>query len=72
AMREFDNKNLLLMLEHQFAGINRFRIVTRDDHAISKEQQSILQQQGAPIAAKRAEVKPLIPDFVLKIESLRT
>lgn len=72
AMREFDNQNLLLMLENQFAGINRFRIVTRDDDAISKEQQLILQQQGATTAAKRAEVKALIPDFVVKIDSLRT
>lgn len=72
AMREFDNQNLLLMLENQFAGINRFRIVTRDDDAISKEQQLILQQQGVVAAAKRAEVKALIPDFVVKIDSLRT
>jgi len=72
AMREFDNKNLLLMLENQFAGINRFRIVTRDDDTISKEQQIFLEQQGVQAAAKRAEVKALMPDFVVKIDSLRT
>ena len=72
AMRDFDNQNLLLMLENQFAGINRFRIVTRDDDTISKEQQIFLEQQGAKAAAQRAEVKALIPDFVVKIDSLRT
>ena len=72
AMREFDNKNLLLMLENQFAGINRFRIVTRDDDTISKEQQIFLEQQGAKAVAKRAEIKALAPDFVVKIDSLRT
>lgn len=72
AMREFDNNNLLLMVENQFAGINRFRIITRDDDTISKEQQIFLQQQGAKAAAKRAEVKALMPDFIVKIDSLRT
>ena len=72
AMREFDNKNLLLMLENQFAGINRFRIITRDDNTISEEQQIFLEQQGAKAAAKRAEVKALMPDFIVKIDSLRT
>ena len=72
AMREFDNKNLLLMLENQFAGINRFRVVTRDDDTISKEHEIFLEQQGVQAAAKRAEVKALMPDFVVKIDSLRT
>lgn len=72
AMRKFDNNNLLLMLENQFAGINRFRIVTRDDDTISKEQQIFFEQQGAKAAAKRAEVKALMPDFIVKIDSLRT
>jgi len=60
------------MLENQFAGINRFRIVTRDDDTISKEQQIVLEQQGTKVLAKRAEVKALLPDFVMKIDSLRT
>ncbi|WP_372761360.1 hypothetical protein [Pseudoalteromonas sp.] len=72
AMREFDNNNLLLMVENQFAGINRFRIITRDDDTISKEQQIFLQQQGVKAAAKRAAVKALKPDFIVKIDSLRT
>ena len=61
-----------MMVENQFAGINRFRIITRDDDTISKEQQIFLQQQGAKAAAKRAEVKALMPDFIVKIDSLRT
>lgn len=72
AMREFDNENLLFMLENQFAGISRFRIITRDDDTISKEQQIFLEQQGTNAAAKRAEVRALMPDFIVKIDSLRT
>ena len=38
ALREYDDKQLLFMLENQFAGINRFRIITRDDDVISQKQ----------------------------------
>ncbi|MCL1077295.1 hypothetical protein D5R81_04745 [Parashewanella spongiae] len=73
ALREFDDHNLLKMLENQFAGINRFRIVTRDDDTVSKEQKIFLEQQGAKALAKKvASQRVLQPDFVVKLDSLRT
>ncbi len=73
ALREFEDHNLLKMLENQFAGINRFRIVTRDDDTISKEQKIFLEQQGAKALAKKvASQRVLQPDFVVKLDSLRT
>jgi hypothetical protein len=73
ALREFEDHKLLLMLENQFAGINRFRIVTRDDNTVSTEQQIFLEQQGAKALAKKvSQHKVLKPDFIVKLDSLRT
>ncbi|MCU7555385.1 hypothetical protein OCL06_12385 [Alteromonas sp. ASW11-19] len=73
ALREYDNNQLLKMLENQFAGINRFRIVTRDDAVISKEQQLQLEQQGATNVATRATANRVLqPDYVVKLDTLRT
>ncbi len=73
ALREYDNNQLLKMLENQFAGINRFRIVTRDDAVISAEQQLQLEQQGAArVASNAAANRVLQPDYVVKLDTLRT
>ncbi|MCK9238034.1 MAG: hypothetical protein M0Q29_00660 [Thiopseudomonas sp.] len=73
ALRKYDDKQLLLMLENQFAGINRFRIITRDDDVIAQEQQTFLEQQGATALATRAvQQRVLQPDFIVKIDTLRT
>ena len=73
SLREYDDRQLLLMLENQFSGINRFRIITRDDDLISAEQQTLLEQQGAQaLAARAAEQSVLQPDFVVRLDTLRT
>lgn len=73
ALREYDDGQLLFMLENQFAGINRFRIITQDDDLIAEEKQTYLEQQGAVDLAKRAAgEKVLKPDFVVKLDTLRT
>ncbi|RUO75765.1 hypothetical protein [Idiomarina seosinensis] len=73
ALREYDDHQLLMMLENQFAGINRFRIVTRDDETVSQEQQIQLEQQGAKNVARRAaERRTLQPDYIVKLDTLRT
>ncbi|MFD2631930.1 hypothetical protein [Idiomarina piscisalsi] len=73
ALREYDDKQLLFMLENQFAGINRFRIITRDDDVISQEKQIFMEQQGARALAERAgSQKVLKPDFIVKLDTLRT
>lgn len=73
ALRAYDDKQLLFMLENQFAGINRFRIVTRDDDVIAEEKQILLEQGGAEALATRAsQQKALKPDFIIKLDTLRT
>src|SRR5690554_5244097 len=73
ALRSYDDKQLLFMLENQFAGINRFRIITRDDDVIAAEKQTFLEQQGAAALAQRAsQQKVLQPDFIVKLDTLRT
>lgn len=73
ALREYDDKQLLFMLENQFAGINRFRIITRDDDVVSQEKQIFMEQQGAKALAERAGNQSVLkPDFVVKLDTLRT
>ena len=73
ALREYDDRQLLKMLENQFAGINRFRVVTRDDDVMSQEQQLQLEQQGAANVARRAAANRILqPDYVVKLDTLRT
>ncbi len=73
ALSAFEDQQLLMMLENQFAGINRFRIVTRDDEVVSKEQQIYLEQQGAKALAERVSAQQVLkPDYIVKLDSLRT
>ena len=73
ALRDYDDKQLLSMLENQFSGINRFRIITRDDGVIGQEQATYLEQQGATALAKRSvKQRVLQPDYIVKIDTLRT
>lgn len=73
ALRAFEDQQLLMMLENQFAGINRFRIVTRDDDVVSQEQQIYLDQQGAKALAEKVSSQQVLkPDYIVKLDSLRT
>ncbi|MDX1525865.1 MAG: hypothetical protein R3273_06460 [Pseudidiomarina maritima] len=73
ALRAYDDTQLLFMLENQFSGINRYRIVTRDDAVIDAESATVLEQQGAAKAAEYFSGSgPLLPDYVVKIDTLRT
>ncbi|CUA83918.1 hypothetical protein [Pseudidiomarina woesei] len=73
ALREYDDNQLLMMLENQFSGINRFRIITQDDDLIAAEKETYLEQQGARDLAKRSSAERVLkPDYVVKIDTLRT
>ncbi|MEZ9538493.1 hypothetical protein AB4160_09855 [Shewanella sp. 10N.286.51.B8] len=73
ALSAFEDQQLLMMLENQFAGINRFRIVTRDDKTVSQEQQTVLVQQGAKALAEKVSSQQVLhPDYIVKLDSLRT
>jgi hypothetical protein len=72
-LRDINNLNLVKMLENQLAGLNRFRIITRDDETIGQEQATYLAEQGASAFAKRSENQKILkPDFVVKIDTTRT
>jgi hypothetical protein len=69
----YDNQKLVQMLENQLAGLNRFRIVTRDDAVVGQEMGTILAEQGADYIAKRAsENKILATDYIVKIDTLKS
>jgi hypothetical protein len=69
----YDNQKLVQMLENQLAGLNRFRIVTRDDAVVGEEQATYLAEQGAANFAKRASAnKILAPDYIIKIDTLKS
>ncbi|WP_417347814.1 hypothetical protein [Ferrimonas sp.] len=72
ALSEFNNQKMVHMFENQIAGLNRFRIVTRDN-IVASEMAVALSDQGAEVVAKRAESsKPLFPDYILKIDTVKT
>lgn len=73
ALADFDVRRLTLMLENQFAGINRFRVITRDDDLISAEQATFLEQQGASALAERAaSQRTLATDYIVRLDTIRT
>jgi hypothetical protein len=73
ALERFDTQGLIDLFEGQFAGVNRYRIVTRDDAVIAAEAATLMEQQGAERVAERsAENQTLEPDYVLAIDTLRT
>jgi len=73
ALANFDIKRLTLMLENQFAGINRFRVITRDDDLISAEQATFLEQQGSANLAERLSAqRTLATDYIVRLDTIRT
>lgn len=73
ALGQFDAAGLINVFEAQFAGVNRYRIVTRDDQVIGAEQATLLEQQGAAAVAERATGgRILTPDLIIAIDTLRT
>jgi len=72
ALEKLTNDRLGLMLENQLAGLNRFRIVTRDD-VVKKEQSSQFEEQDAMALAQLMTEKSVIrPDYIVKIDTVKT
>ncbi|PTP22032.1 hypothetical protein CWO07_23455 [Vibrio splendidus] len=73
SISKFQTKALENTLENQFAGVNRFRIVTRDADAVNKAMEDILAYGGAVNVAKKAGSRSkLLPDYAIKVEVLKT
>jgi uncharacterized lipoprotein YajG len=73
ALGKFDSDGLVDLFEAQFAGINRYRIVTRDDDVVAAEQATLMEQQGAEFVAERSSSNGVLaPDLIVVIDTLRT
>jgi len=68
-----DNAKLLLMFENQVAGVNRFQVVTQDESTVNEELSKQIEQQGAAaVAEQRANQGIARPEFILKIDTVKT
>lgn len=70
---KFQSKALENTLENQFAGVNRFRILTRDTDSVNAAMGEILADEGAVNVAKKASSKSrLSTDYIIKVDVLKT
>ncbi|OOF08002.1 hypothetical protein BZG82_15665 [Salinivibrio sp. PR5] len=70
---KFETKALENTLENQFAGVNRFRILTRDTNSINAAMEEILADEGAKkVAQKMSGRDKLSTDYIMKVDVLKT
>lgn len=72
AMAKLTNERLGLMLENQLAGINRFRIVTRDTVVDEEQTQQFLEQDAMAMANVVMAKQTLRPDYLIKLDTVKT
>lgn len=73
SVNSYDVKALENTLENQFAGVNRFRILTRDNKIINSGLEEILQEEGAgTVAKKMSSSHKLETDYLFKVDVLKT
>lgn len=72
AIKELNNQSLSLLLESQLVGLNRFRIVTRDELTAEELKQQLKEQSAKTIAEQLKARKTLRPDYLLKIDTIKT
>lgn len=72
AMQKLDNGTLGLMFESQLAGLNRFRIVTRDDAVTDELNAQFNEQSAENVAEKMMAKSTLQPDYLIKIDTVKT
>ncbi|MEZ8235053.1 hypothetical protein AB6C62_16265 [Vibrio splendidus] len=73
SISKFQTKALENTLENQFAGVNRFRILTRDTDSVNAAMEEILADEGAVNVAKKAGSRgKLSTDYIMKVDVLKT
>ncbi|MFA0627767.1 hypothetical protein AB4589_08060 [Vibrio sp. 10N.222.49.A3] len=73
SISKFQTKALENTLENQFAGVNRFRILTRDTASVNAAMAEILSDEGALNVAKKASSRgKLSTDYIMKVDVLKT
>lgn len=73
SLDSFQTKALENTLENQFAGVNRFRILTRDSDSVNAAMEEILADEGASkVANKISSRTPLSTDYIMKVDVVKT
>ncbi|MEZ8350147.1 hypothetical protein [Vibrio splendidus] len=73
SISKFQTKALENTLENQFAGVNRFRILTRDTDSVNAAMEEILADEGAVNVAKKSGSRgKLSTDYIMKVDVLKT
>ena len=72
AIAQLGNEKLALLFENQLSGVNRFRIVTRDELTAEEIKQQLKEQSAKQIAQLIKQNKTLRPDYLLKIDTIKT
>jgi hypothetical protein len=70
-IKQLNNKKLGLILESQLAGLNRFRIVTKDELTTEELKQQIKEQSTKEMAKHIKANRTLRPDYLLKIDTIK-
>lgn len=69
----YQSQALQNTLENQFAGVNRFRVISGDKVSISEGLEDILEQEGAgAIAEKMGNSQRVSTDYLIKVDVLKT
>ncbi|WP_026972847.1 hypothetical protein [Aliagarivorans marinus] len=69
----FNSQALNNVLETQFAGVNRFRILASDTSSISEMLKVIMEQEGADSVANKLSTKSAVStDYVMKVDVIKT
>ncbi|MDD1780817.1 hypothetical protein LRP49_06340 [Enterovibrio sp. ZSDZ35] len=73
SINAYDIKALENALENQFAGVNRFRILTRDNRIVNKAMEEIINEEGLDVVAdKRDNSQKLTTDYLINVDVLKT
>lgn len=71
-LKQLNNEKLGLIFESQLAGLNRFRVVTKDDQTKQEIKRQIKELSAKEVATQLKSKKVLRPDYLLKIDTIKT
>jgi hypothetical protein len=69
----FESQALINSLENQFAGVNRFRLITGDNATLNQSLDKILAEEGAQSVAQRsANSATVSTDYIMSVDVLKS
>ena len=69
SVNAYNVDGLITALENQFAGVNRFRIITADSGAVNQSLERILAEEGAAQVAERNSQRAAVStDYVMTVD----